>query len=325
MRSLRRPFSLVSLFSSTSATALACSVCIGGGPQTPDAGFRHSHGERFGVGIRQDYFAGDTLYHRYDRVENTGGEYLRQNNTSLNLSYDLDENWSAFVGLRYSAKTYRREEDGGMANRTESGITDPVIGLSYSGKIISTESRRIGFNLFAGASLPFGNTDRTGEEVAEHLAGEEHESAVHDHDLAMGTGQFGAVLAATLDYTEDRFVSRATVSYTYRPEGDHTYDFGDPVVWDVATGAQILTGGHDAFGVALLVGVTGEHVDHDRIDGVVEEKTGMHTLYAGPRLLVDFDSSIRANFQIDMPFAVYASSPSLISSWRARAGVTWRF
>lgn len=307
------------------SAALACSVCIGGGPQTPDFGPAHSHGERFSLGVRQDYFSGDTLYRHDDRADNASGEYLRQNNTSLNLGYDFDDHWSAFFGLRHSAKTYRRNEDGGIAKRTESGVTDPVLGFSYTGRIISEKSRHLGFNLFAGASLPLGNTDLTGEEVAEHLAGEEHESAVHDHDLAMGTGEFGAVFAATLDYIEDRFVSRATVSYTYRPEGDHTYDFGDPIVWDVAAGAQILHGGHGQMGVAVLLGVTGEHVGHDRIDGAVEEKTGLHTLYAGPRLRVDYDSSLQANFQIDMPFAVYAYSPTLISSWRARAGVTWRF
>lgn len=322
-----RPAALVitGLLFSHAIRVSACSVCIGGGPQMPDIGPAHSHGERFSLGLRHDYFSGDTLYFHGDRAANTGGEYLRQNNTSINLGVDIDESWSLFAGFRHSAKSYGREEDGEFVRRTESGWTDPVLGVAYNLRLIASESRALTLSLFGGASLPMGSTDFTGEEVAEHLAGEEHESAVHDHDLAMGTGEFGGVFSATLDYVEGRFLARATGSYTYRPEGDHTYDFGDPIVWDVSAGAQVMRGGHDALGVAVLFGITGEHVGHDRIAGVVEEKTGLHTLYAGPRLRVDYDSSLQANFGLDMPFAVYAYSPSLVSSYRVRAGVTWRF
>ncbi len=311
------------------ARALACSSCIGGGPMSPDLGPAHSHGEKFGVSLRHDYFAGDTLYSGAHRASNPNGEYLRQNNTSLGVSYDVNDAWSLFFGVRHSAKSYRREEEVGgldtLVSRTESGITDPVLGAQYSGVIVQNETRYLAYSIFGGVTLPLGNTDLIGEEVNELAAGGHHHGAVHDHDLAMGSGEFGATVTATLDYAEGRFLARASANYTWRPEGDYGYDFADPYGWDLAAGMQLKPGGHAATGVALLVGLTGEHAGNDRIDGRVEELTANHTVYAGPRLRVEYDSMWQANLQVELPVYAYAAEAGLASSWRARAGVSYRF
>lgn len=312
------------------ARALACSSCIGGGPLSPDFGPAHSHGEKFGLSLRHDYFAGDTLYSGAHRVSNTEGEYLRQNNTTLGLAYDIDDAWSLFFGVRHSAKSYRREEDVGgvdtMVSRTESGFTDPVLGAQYTGVLVQNETRYLALTLFGGVTLPVGNTELIGEEVEELTSGGgHHHGAVHDHDLAMGSGEYGATFMATLDYVEGRFLARASANYTWRPRGDYGYDFADNYGWDLAAGMQLKPGGHAVTGVALLAGITGEHAGNDRIDGTVYEHTENHTVYAGPRLRIEHDSMWQANLQLELPVYGYAAEAGLVSSWRARAGVTYRF
>ncbi len=307
----------------------ACTMCVTGGPMTPDAPGAHSHGEKLGLGLRHDYFAGDTLYAGSSRGANPEGEHLRQNNTSVSLSYDLSESWSLFAGIRHSAKSYRRTEEingvDTVVSATESGITDPVLGVQWSPAVFSDEHRYAGFSLFAGVTLPLGDTDRIGEEVAELKAGGHAHGAVHDHDLAMGTGSFGGVFSAAFDYLHGPFVSRISANYTLRPEGDFGYDFADAYGWDIAAGARLMEGGHDRTGVTLLAGVTGEHAGDDRIDGRVYEHTSNHAVYAGPRLRVEHDSWLQANLQLDLPVYAHAGEVALVSSWRLRAAVTLRF
>lgn len=291
----------------------------------------------FRIGVAEQFTSFGKVQDGGRYLENEGHQHLESSITQLFGAYDLNEKVSFQLSIPYINRRFRRIEGGEVDTGTEAGIAD----ISLLAKYIPYEYRdgeTIFFaRFFGGVKLPTGDSDRIAEELEEgHTheadglkhAGRAHEkepmiaSAIHGHDLALGSGSYDFPVGVNLFAEHGRVFGVAALQYTFRTRGDFDYEYADDLTWSVGPG-YFLSLGHD-FAIALKANLSGEYKRRDNLKGEIAGDTGIRSTFLGPELVATA-GNWSGEISWDIPLNIENTELQAVPDYKLRAAISYRF
>jgi hypothetical protein len=284
------------------------------------------------------------------------GERLTSSITQVLAGYQFTPRLGLQVNLPIISRTFRRLEDGRLRSGDETGLGDlSLIGRGLVHSVV-TERAVFRFSLLGGVKFPTGDSDRLGEELA--AAPDDHhdasqarpqfrplhdtgggggggtaeppppgaprrETAVHGHDLALGSGSYDGIVGGDLFWSWQRLFLAGGLQYAIRSEGAFGYRYADDLTWAGGPGVFVLAG-HDRT-LALQAVSSGETKGKDRADGKRFDDTGITAVYLGPGATFTWGTRLAADLAVDLPVVQNNTAVQIVPDVRLRGGITWRF
>lgn len=302
------------------------------------------------IGISEQFTEYGKVQQDGEKINNEMHQRLVSSITQLNISYDVSNSFGLHLTLPYINRRFSRIVGGETLERgTEAGIGDLTL-LSRFNVLQHDDNDFIAnIQLIAGVKLPTGDSDLlkeeshsdevnddheeempSGEESHDHMhdvhEGHEHESvasAIHNHDLALGSGSVDFPLGVNFLVEKGRIFAKGAVTYTARTEGDHDYRYADDLMWDFGPGYFVHLD-HDS-SAAVRVVLSGEHKANDKGNGEIHGDTSLTSLFIGPEIIASLDDSLSADVRLELPVDIDNSGTQAVANYRLRAGVVYRF
>lgn len=299
----------------------------------------------FRLGLAQQFTEYGKIQNEGKKVNNESHQRMNSSITQILASYDVSNEFGLQLNLPYINRSYKRVTDGtNTESGTEAGLGDlSIIGrynaINYSeGELIA-----IG-QVILGVKLPTGDSDLLKHEshndthdpiideeedhhgMIDAHEGHHHEqieNAVHDHDLALGSGSIDFPIGVNFLLEKGRAFLRGGATYTARTEGDHDYRFADDLMWDFGPGYFVHLD-HESF-VAARVLLSGEHKGNDKGSDGIHGDTSISTLFLGPQIKARVSESLFIDINWDLPLEIDNSGTQAVASYRLRGGLVYRF
>lgn len=302
------------------------------------------------VGLAQQFTNFDELREHGQKLDNPEDQFLRSSITQIYGARYLSERFALQANLPLIYRSYRRFESGSRESGHETGIGD----LSLIGRWRAIDQHSVdwvfGLELAAGIKLPTGDSDRIREELGEgheddhaqedeeehddHAqvvgkhAGEHHGesevvSAVHGHDLALGSGSVDFPLGVTISTQYGRALASASLQYVIRTEGRFDYRYENDLLWQVGVGAFLLL--DDSYSLAAKVNLSGEYKPEDSLNGEELTDTYARAVFIGPQLIFAQDSGLYSELALDLPLDIETKEPQVAQTSRVRFALGYRF
>jgi hypothetical protein len=113
------------------------------------------------------------------------------------------------------------------------------------------------------------------------------------------------------------------VQYAIRSEGSFNHQYANDLTWSGGPGAYLVLA--DDYTVALQGLVSGETKGKDTFSGVDDGDSAETLVYVGPQVNITWKGKLSAQIGVDLPVSIYNSGTQVVSDYRLRAAVTWRF
>lgn len=298
----------------------------------------------FRLGLAQQYTNFGTRMVDSEEVENPG-ERLQSSITQILLGYNFGPEWGLQVNLPFIYRPYTRLEDGELVSGSESGIGDMSLLGSWVPFRTVSERGLARFTLFGGLKFPTGNSDPLGDEIQADIddqirdrfldflglgsvkhggvAHDESPSAIHGHDIALGTGSYDGVIGGQLFLSWDRFFWTTSAQYTIRTEGSFDYRYANDLSFNTGPGYFAYLDHGWLIGIQAII--AGETKGKDELAGAPVDDTAATFIYAGPGLRVGYGTNLSAEVVGDIPFIRHETSLQIVPDYRIRGGLVWRF
>lgn len=342
---------LIVLLALAPAVANACDICavyIATEVAEGRTGFR--------AGVAEQYTHFGTLQDGGTEVPNPAGERLDSAITQFLLGYQFTDRIGVQLNVPLISRTFRRlEEDGRVTHGDELGIGDIALlvdGLAWSRV---TDESVFRFSLLGGLKLPSGDAEHLGDELQEpgttsglggaaqrlgsrvrfrprHTVGppsggggneQHHESGIHGHDLALGSGSVDGIVGGAIYWSWRRFFMTAAMQYAVRTEGDFDYQFADDLTWEGGPGVHVLL--DHRYTLSAQAVLSGETKGQDTQRDQRLNDTAITALYVGPGLHFTWGTSVAADLVVDLPAIQNNTSLQIVPDYRLRGGVVVRF
>ena len=137
--------------------------------------------------------------------------------------------------------------------------------------------------LITGIKFPTGDSSRLEEEFHESEIPGAPESAIHGHDLTLGTGSYDGVFGEQMAIRYKKIFFESNVQFTARTEGTHDYRFADDLVWNGGPGYYLVRNTDTVLGLQFVA--SGEYKGRDRFRGQPAVDTGISSVFLGPRVV----------------------------------------
>jgi hypothetical protein len=174
----------------------------------------------------------------------------------------------------------------------------------------------------AGVKFPTGGSSRLKEEFNEVEVEGAPESAIHGHDLTLGTGSYDGIFGGQVSLRYKNFFFQQDLQFTLRGDGLHQYHFANDLSWSGGPGFYFARNPHAIIGVQGLV--SGEYKDIDRFRGQRAEDTGITSVFAGPRVLLSL-GKISAEFAAEFPVSIENTALQVVPDYRLSGAFAIRF
>ena len=148
-------------------------------------------------------------------------------------------------------------------------------------------------------------------------------SAVHGHDIALGTGSVDIVSGGFAMARYGRGFVSGQVLFTYRNEGSHDYRFGNDLQWNFGPGVYLQL--EDEQLTMLRAAFSGEAKGRDTQNGDKENDTGIISYFAGPELSIVRGGNLRLDLGVDLPIEIKNTGTQAVADYRIRGAVSYRF
>ena len=322
------------------ARTLACDICA---VYTATEQGESRTGFRAGLATQYTHFG--TLQENGERVPNPEHESLDSVVTQLVLGYQATPRFGFQLNLPFISRQFVRVVDG---RRTRGNVSGPgdltLLGHALVHSMV-TETSIFRFSVLAGVKLPTGDPAHLGEELAEvegvrrravsaHHSTEppdapggapeqHHESGVHGHDLALGSGSVDGLVGGEIYWSWRRAYVTAALQYSIRGEGDFQYQFANDLTWESGPGVYLLLE-HDHT-LALQAVMTGETKGKDHQAGERLDDTAVTNVFLGPRLVFTWGTSLEVEGGFELPVYEHNTELQIVPDYRLRAAAVWRF
>ena len=262
------------------------------------------------------------------KVPNAEGQKLDSAITQLAVGYNFASNFGLQLNLPFIHRAYERTTFTGV-NETGSvsGLGDAALVANWSPWHAQTKHGIYRWTVLAGLKFPTGNSGRLQEEVDEKAPGFlpalPVESAVHGHDLTLGSGSVDGILGSGLFASYEQFFFTASGQYALRTQGAKGYQFANDLSWSGGPGLYLLRS--DDWTVSLQGNISGEYKQRDTFQGAKGVDTAVKTVFVGPQIGVAWKSKLSADLGVDLPVVRDNTATQTVPDYRVRAAVTLRF
>ena len=333
-------FGLLMIVATLSLTpqALACDLCSIYSAQN----VRDNKAGAFTLGAVEQISSFRTLQDNGDKVSNTEHQSLISSVTQLYGRYDFSNELGLQLNIPLITRKFRRPEGEMMQSGTESGVGDISALALYSPVRISEDDFFLRLTFRGGVKLPTGDTSRIKEETQEggmmmdasstdseqmlkhgDMHGEGVASGIHGHDLALGSGSFDYILGVSSFVEKGKYFSIADLQYSIRTEGDYDYRYQNDLLWSLGAGRYLVTD-HDKT-ISLRANLSGEYKGMDVFQGNKADDTGLNSIFLGPEINFTVGEKVFGLIALDLPVLIDNTALQLVTDYRIRVGVTYRF
>jgi hypothetical protein len=322
---------ILTLLGLTAAPLAACDLCgcaIANHPWDPRTGLF--------LGAAEQYTDYGTVQSNGHELRNRDDQFLHSSITQLYLGYNLTRYFGFQVNVPFIHRSYRRTTGERIEEDSVSGLGDLSILANYTPIHRQDKDSIFSIKLRAGVKLPTGDSDRIGEEAEEgHAHGEAHEheesdvheqaeaSAVHGHDLALGTGSVDAIVGGSIYARWKSVFFSGDVQYAIRTEGDFDYRYANDLTWSAGPGVYVIN--RDSHTLALQGIVSGETKREDKFRGVQADDTDITTVFLGPKIVATWRDRLSAEIELDLPIRRDNTGVQIVPDYRVRAALNWAF
>ena len=283
------------------------------------------------AGISEQYTNFKDVFEDGHKIDNPAGQALDSWFTQLAVGYRHGP-WAVQGTLPYIHRKFTRQEGEVLDQGSVNGIGDTSLVASYDLVRKSSEDGFIAWQVLGGIKFATGASGRIAEELEEghhdgvtaNLAKHgEPASAIHGHDLALGSGSTDFIFGSNLRWRQQRWLGDVGFQYGIRRRGDFDYRYANEVHWNVSTG-RYLKLEHDK-SVAVVLNLSGEQKGEDRLAGVRASDTSSRSILLGPALRANFGASNA--FELGWSWRINEgnSGIQMLPDNRLRAGFTHRF
>lgn len=241
--------------------------------------------------------------------------------TQFSLGYNLSDTFATQVTVPFIVRSFDRFERFRKVQDSEAGFGDISLSTTYSPYSYNDIDTRVFIALLGGVKLPTGDTGSL-----TRVAGDDPSTAdvrIQGRGLTLGTGSVDLPLGILSYLRLDRFVSFASVQYTFRGEGAADYRFANDFVWTAGPGYLFLLGEEES--LSLSVVVSGEHKGDDRLQGISLSKTSANNVYLGPELFYSMTNKLSLQLAVDFPIALDVGSSVVKPETRSRIALSMSF
>jgi hypothetical protein len=274
-------------------------------------------------------------------IANPSGQRLESSITQFLIGYDINERFALQVNAPLIYRDFRRPEGFAIDEGTESGLGD----ISLLARAVVWHFASAGYREFkvegknpiaiehepdctaslialAGIKFPTGDTSRLKEEFHEVEIPGAPESAIHGHDLTLGTGSYDGIFGGQASLRYKNFFAEANGQFTLRGDGAHSYHFANDVTWSGGPGYYVVRKPHAVVGCQCAV--SGENKDVDRFQGRPAEDTGVTSVFIGPRIIASHDR-ISGELAAEFPVLMNTTALQVVPDYRLRASfaISW--
>jgi len=211
---------------SAALDAAACDVCaVYNAPLA-----HHVHDAGFHLGIAEQFTHFGTIQVEGKEVPNEFGQRLDSSISQVAVGYQFTDRAGVQFNLPVIYRSFRRLEEDVIQSGTESGIGDVALLGNYVVLRRDKADWSVAWQVLGGVKFPTGDSGRLREELEEghETGGEEgHESAVHGHDLTLGSGSYDGIVGTDVYARWRRLFLAAGMQYAIRSRGDFYYEFAD--------------------------------------------------------------------------------------------------
>ena len=307
---------------SAALDAAACDVCaIYNAPLA-----HHVYGAGFHMGIAEQFTHFGTIQVDGKEMPNEFGQRLDSSISQVALGYQFTDRFGVQFNLPVIYRSFRRLEEDVVRSGTESGIGDAALLGNYVVLRRDKEDWSLAWQVFGGVKFPTGDTDRLREELEEGPetgGGAGHKSAIHGHDLTLGSGAYDGIVGTDTYFRWRRLFFTAGMQYAIHSRGDFDYEFADDLTWSGGPGAYLVF--NENWIVGLQANVSGEHKGKDNLAGQKADDTALTAVYLGPQLSVTWKGRLTAEVGAAWPVHLDNSATQIVPDYRITGALSWRF
>ena len=274
-------------------------------------------------------------------VANPTGQYEASSITQLLAGYNINDRFAVQLNLPLIYREFKRPEGFTIDHGTESGLGDISLFLrgvafhydsggkrsfEFQGKNPVAVEHEPDFTvsaaLLTGIKFPTGDPSRLEEEFHEMKIPGAPPSAIHGHDLTLGTGSFDGIFGEQTYLRYKQAFFENNVQFTLRGDGAHQYHFANDLAWSGGPGYYVIRNAEAAFGLEFVV--SGEYKDVDRFRGKAADDTGINSVFVGPRL-VGARGRWSVEVEADLPVLLDNTALQAVPDYRIRGGISFHF
>lgn len=318
----------------TSAAAIVLGVSLIAAPPVPACDLcgcfmpQHDASQGFQIGFAEQYSSLSNLYMDGSKVSNPNDQYMNSSYSVMLVNYQFNPRYALQLNMPLVYRSFQRVELNNIQHGTESGIGDMLLVGTYIPFQRKNPYSQFRWKLMAGVKFPTGNPDRIGEELTEAPAPETadssgQESAVHGHDLALGSGSWDGLIGADVSGQNARWYYMASLQYAIRTRGDFDYKYANDLLWYGGPGYYLARKPEYTMGIQALV--AGENKGEDELGNVKTEDTAVTSAYLGPSVMMGIKRVVMANVDVGFPLYINNSGLQTVPKYRIRFGLTWMF
>jgi hypothetical protein len=289
----------------------------------------------FSLSVAEQFSGFDKVQTDGKYTENLGQQHLESSFTQVVPAFDFTDRFGIQANIPIIDRHFKRIEDGIRTSGSESGMGDISILAKFTPYLYKGMSSNVLLQVYGGLKLPTGDSDRLKEEVEEegHEAvfkhgdpDEESEipSAIHGHDLALGSGSFDFPAGLSVLTQIEKFTFNGNIQYVFRNNGDHQYEYADDLTYSAGP-AYYIVSSHE-FTLRTGANLSGEYKKNDRgKDNEEETDTGIRSLYLGPDIVFTSGDSFSGELAWDLPLDINNNGFQAVTSYRLRAALSYHF
>jgi hypothetical protein len=328
---------LVAVLTFFPLTARACDLCGCYTPQLESMPKEKVSLTGFYTAIAEQFTYFGSLQFDDREVANPTEQRLESSITQFVVGYGINDRLAVQFNAPLIYRDFRRPEGFSIDEGTVSGIGD----VSLLAKAVLwhfASAARREFNVegknpiaiehepdctcsivaLAGLKFPTGDPSRLKEEFREVEIPGAPESAIHGHDLTLGTGSYDGIFGVQGSLRYQSFFGEANGQFTLRGDGAHDYHFANDLTWSAGPGYYLLRK-RDTL-VGLQCAASGESKDVDRFQGRAAEDTGVTSVFIGARIIASHDQ-ISGELAAEFPVLMNTTALQVVPDYRLHASV----
>ena len=278
----------------------------------------------FHVGFAEQFSHFGSIQEESRHVRNEAHQAMDSSVSQFLVGYQINDRFGVQFTMPYLHRSFRRAENGGIDNGEESGLGDVALSLNCIAYRHESERNTFLWRISGGLKFPTGDTRRIAEELDETVPPPgAPESAIHGHDLTLGSGSYDLFVGTEILLRRDRLYFTAGAAYSIRTRGDYHYKFANDLTWQGGPGYYLLF--EQDLTLGLQAEVSGEWKKKDELGHQPAQDTALTAIYFGPRLNLSWHSHLSADVAFLLPMDIQNSAVQSVVDWRMQGGLIWRF
>ncbi len=258
-------------------------------------------------------------FNRFGTLRDTGHvitipgdkEFINSSVSQVFAGYNINEDFS----VQLNVPIIYRSWGSSISHGTESGLGDISLLGNYVLFKKLLEDYTFNWSVLGGVKFPTGDPNR--------LHDPDYGAGIGGHDLALGSGSYDGIIGTGIYGRWKRMFFSANVQYGIRTEGAFHHQFANDLTWFGGPGAYVALN-HD-YTLSLQGVVSGESKGKDTFSSVPDDDSAETLVYAGPQVTFTWKNKLSAQAAVDIPISIYNSGVQVVSDYRIRGALTWRF